>query len=48
MSTTIVTCSCKHEYQDKTYGKGRRVANQTTKDGGKVYRCTVCRAESKG
>lgn len=32
-------CTCTHEFQDKLYGKGIRVHNQT-----KVgqFRCTVC------
>jgi hypothetical protein len=43
----IKKCTCKHEYQDKKYGKGMRVANalQTSKQGAKKYRCTVCGAE---
>lgn len=35
----IKICSCKHEYQDRKYGKQMRVFNETG-DGG--YRCTVC------
>jgi len=48
MNTVIVNCNCKHEYQDKQYGKGRRVANVTTKEVGKnkfVATCTVCNKE---
>jgi len=39
----ILKCNCKHEYQDKKYGKGERVHNecQSTKNKG-LYRCTVC------
>lgn len=37
----ILTCSCKNEFQDKKYGKGKRVFNETNKDG-KGYRCTIC------
>ncbi len=40
----IKSCKCKHDYQDKKYGKGKRVANKTTKGS---YRCTVCKAELK-
>lgn len=36
--TTIKTCKCKHEYQDKVYGKGNRVHNP----GPKSITCTVC------
>ena len=35
----IVSCDCKHDYQDKKYGKGKRVANPLKGDG---HRCTVC------
>ena len=42
--TTIVKCTCKSEYQDKTYGAGNRVANSCVTDG-KTYRCTVCGKE---
>jgi hypothetical protein len=38
----VLTCSCKHEFQDKKYGEGRRKMNKT-KDGN--YRCTVCGKE---
>lgn len=34
----IFMCSCKHEFQDKTYGVGRRVFNM----GKSGYKCTVC------
>lgn len=36
----IAPCSCKHDYQDKLYGNGRRVFNM----GKTVYKCTVCKA----
>lgn len=42
----IKKCGCTHPWQDKRYGKGKRVMNKTTKDG--VYRCTVCSKESGG
>jgi len=35
-------CTCKHPFQDKRYGKGKRIHNPTGKDGS---RCTVCGAE---
>lgn len=35
----IVSCVCKHAFQDRRYGKGKRVANYTAKGEG---RCTVC------
>jgi len=39
----IMLCSCEHEYQDKKYGKYRRIFNSTKKN--KIiqsWRCTVC------
>ena len=36
----ICKCSCESNYQDRIYGKGMRVCNQT-KNSDK-YRCTVC------
>jgi len=40
----IVRCKCKHEYQDKKYGKGNRVHNECSSriKGQKIVRCTVC------
>ena len=42
----ILNCTCSHEFQDETYGKGRRVMNPATEKGKKPnqYRCTVCSA----
>jgi hypothetical protein len=34
----VLTCKCVHDYQDRTYGKGRRL--HTERKSG--YRCTVC------
>jgi len=42
---TIIRCTCKHEYQDRAYGRGNRVANKTTKSDPPGYRCTVCGRE---
>lgn len=53
----IVSCKCRHDYQDKKYGKGKRVANQTLRsltDGknplpkDRAFRCTVCGTLQKG
>ncbi len=39
----IKKCYCKSEYQDKKYGKGRRVFNDTkVLPEGDIWRCTVC------
>jgi len=35
----IYPCNCTHEYQDKKYGKGNRVFNETMSHN---YRCSVC------
>lgn len=37
----IKKCICKHEFQDKRYGKGKRVHTELRKEP-KEYRCTVC------
>ena len=36
----LKNCNCKSTFQDKRYGKGRRVHNEAGKQG--EYRCTVC------
>ena len=40
----ILTCTCVHEFQNKTYGKNKRVHNYAPKATGDSngYRCTVC------
>ena len=38
MTTKEASCSCESSYQDKKYGKGRRIFNQCVKG----WRCTVC------
>lgn len=45
MPTKIISCQCKHEYQDKLYGNNKRVYNKTVKGttpDTQGYRCTVC------
>ena len=34
----ILTCKCKHEFQDERYGADKRAHNQCAKG----WRCTVC------
>jgi len=48
--TEIKRCTCAHEFQDATYGAGRRVHNaKRMKDGKTVgWRCTVCTREREG
>ncbi len=43
--TKIKNCDCIHEFQDKKYGKGKRVHNACVKSG--EYRCTVCQKVKK-
>lgn len=38
--TTVSICNCKHEFQEKTYGKNRRLFNLT--QSGDKGTCTVC------
>jgi len=43
-STIVLRCTCEHLYQDKRYGRQRRVMN-SVKDSGvgtRRYRCTIC------
>jgi hypothetical protein len=41
--TKIMFCACEHEYQDKKYGKNRRVHNASAGTAGKpAWTCTVC------
>lgn len=41
----IKKCECKHPYQDRKYGKGRRVMNKCASKINAFYRCTVCLKE---
>lgn len=44
----ILICNCDHAFQDKRYGKKRRVFN-TIKDGKtNEYRCTACGKTKSG
>lgn len=44
--TMIKVCNCKHEFQDKKYGKGKRVFNSGAGKGSdSKYKCTVCGKE---
>ena len=40
--TKVTKCNCKHKFQDRQYGKNKRVHNYCKKDG--KWRCTVCGA----
>lgn len=39
--TKILPCSCKNPFQDKTYGKRKRLHN-STKGAQPDWKCTVC------
>ncbi len=46
--TQIVSCNCKHKFQDETYGKGQRVTTPNNEEQAKknfIVRCTVCARE---
>ena len=47
VNTTVKRCTCAHAFQDRKYGKGRRVFNRTGGSGkGTVgWRCTVCKRQ---
>lgn len=40
--TEILICSCQHEFQDKKYGKGKRVHNRKASKSTFDFKCTVC------
>ena len=43
---SIEHCDCKNEYQDKVYGVGQRLHNESDKSASKhKRRCTVCKKE---
>lgn len=42
VSTKLVKCSCKHDFQNNEYGDGLRLANRCKIASVPQYRCTVC------
>ena len=43
LTTKVLSCNCKSEYQDERHGKGRRVHNKGKREGESAYyKCTVC------
>ncbi len=40
-------CTCKHDFQDKRYGKGVRIHTVGGEKDRRVYKCTVCGKEKK-
>lgn len=45
MPTQVKTCDCKNQFQDKRYGRRRRVWNMMGINNG--WRCTSCGKEDK-
>ena len=47
-TVAVMKCNneCQHAYQDREYGKGRRVHNQCGKPTDSKFRCTVCDKET--
>jgi hypothetical protein len=43
--TKVMSCNCKHEFQDNQYGKNMRVFNPIGKTQNDGYRCTICGRE---
>jgi len=43
MATVVKMCTCEHEYQDKRYGRQRRLHNESNIG----HRCTVCGINKK-
>lgn len=41
-TTMVLKCTCAHEFQDATYGKGNRLHNVSQKGNVKKAYCTVC------
>lgn len=44
----ILTCNCKHKFQDKKYGRNRRVFNPKDPRKPGQYSCTVCGRDYSG
>ena len=44
MGAKILPCTCSHEFQDTTYGKGNRQfsTGKVKESGLQLHRCTVC------
>ena len=48
MTTKIMRCGCPHEYQDKEYGKMKRLHNEAGQGRDKAWTCTVCGKKKTG
>lgn len=45
MATKIGHCNCRSFFQDRNYGVGNRLFNETTSRSSLGWRCTVCGLE---
>ena len=48
MTTAIMTCTCEHKFQDKRYGRGRRVFNSKADRKQNMWNCTSCGKDRSG
>lgn len=44
-ATKVLRCTCKHEFQDERYGRGKRLHNKLADKATYDWRCTVCANE---
>ena len=46
----VLSCSCKHEFQDRVYGNQNRVhtGGKPDSSGIQTFKCTVCSNEKQG
>jgi len=48
MATAIMVCTCKHDFQDKKYGRKRRVFNSKADRKMNMWNCTSCGKDRSG
>ncbi len=45
----VLSCTCKHEYQDQKYGQGKRIHNEIPgQNGPPSWQCTICDNSRQG
>ncbi|MFH1625552.1 MAG: hypothetical protein ABID54_10430 [Pseudomonadota bacterium] len=42
-NTRVLSCDCSNEYQDRKYGKYKRLHNQCKLGNSIGWRCTICK-----
>ena len=42
VTVKAIMCECLNTYQDKRYGRGKRLHNRLSQKSGSGHRCTVC------